>query len=394
MGKLSLAEQVRLVEDFLNDNFAFRHNEVSDTFEYKVLKPEMGDMPANPDYEPVSDEALNSIILEAMKSGIEGKVTDLIKRIICSKTTETYNPLVSYLDGLPKWDGVDRVGELIHRIPGVDDEKEEFARRWFRSEVAHWSGLDKIYGNQLVLLFIGKQGCGKGSYIKKLLPEHLQKYYLDHINLTNKHDTDMALANCGLVNFDEFDRYTDKQQATLKYIITKAEVNARKIYGKNITLRARMASFVATTNVVRPLKDRTGTRRFVVLQIPFGTIIPDQPIDYDQLYAQLKHEVCEEKKIYWLNQEENERLQVLNQEYCAIDDFTAMISTCFRKPNENEESRQMTSLEILAAVQQKYPEIELTRRNQSLLGINLSSMGITNRRLKNGKVYDVVQIAA
>ena len=132
----------------------------------------------------------------------------------------------------------------------------------------------------------------------------------------------------------------------------------------------------------------------MVLQIPFGTIIPNQPIDYDQLYAQLKHEVCEEKKIYWLTQEENERLQVLNQEYCAIDDFTAMISTCFRKPNENEESRQMTSLEILAAVQQKYPEIELTRRNQSLLGINLSSMGISNRRLKNGKVYDVVQIAA
>jgi hypothetical protein len=54
----------------------------------------------------------------------------------------------------------------------------------------------------------------------------------------------------------------------------------------------------------------------------------------------------------------------------------------------------MTSLEILAAVQQKYPEIELTRRNQSLLGINLSSMGITNHRLRNGKVYDVVQIAA
>ena len=95
MGKLSLAEQVRLIEDFLNENFAFRHNEVSDIFEYKVLKPEMGDMPANTDYEPVSDEALNSIILEAMKAGIEGKVTDLIKRIICSKTTESYNPFVS-----------------------------------------------------------------------------------------------------------------------------------------------------------------------------------------------------------------------------------------------------------------------------------------------------------
>ena len=65
-----------------------------------------------------------------------------------------------------------------------------------------------------------------------------------------------------------------------------------------------------------------------------------------------------------------------------------------RQPKENEQGLQMTSLEILAAVQQRYPEVELTRRNQSLLGINLSSMGIMNRRNKNGKVYEVVQIAA
>ena len=394
MKKLSLAEQVAIIEGFLSDNFVFRNNDVRDIIEFKVVHPEMNENLTNTEFEPLTEKAENSIILEAIKAGIEGKVADFVSRIIRSMSTKSFNPLLNYLKSLPTWDGVDRVTELLRRIPGITEDNVVFAHRWLRSTVAHWYGLDKIYGNQLVLMLIGDQGSHKGTFLKQLLPEHLQLYYLDQVNLTNKHDTDMALANCGLVNLDEFDRYTDKQQATLKYIITKAEVNARKIYGKNITLRARMASFVATTNVVRPLKDRTGTRRFVVLQIPFGTIIPDQPIDYDQLYAQLKYEVCEEKKIYWLTQEENERLQVLNQEYCAIDDFTAMISTCFREPNENEESRQMTSLEILAAVQQKYPEIELTRRNQSLLGINLSSMGITNRRLKNGKVYDVVQIAA
>ena len=394
MGKLALAEQVRLIEDFLSENFAFRHNEVGDTFEYKVLRPEMGEAPANTDYEPVTDEALNSIILEAMKAGIEGKVADLIKRIICSKSTEKYNPFVVYLNGLPKWDGVDRVADLIHRIPGIDDEKEEFTRRWFRSMVAHWYGLDRIFGNQLVLLFIGNQGCGKGSFIKNLLPEHLQKYYLDHINLTNKHDTDMALANCGLVNFDEFDRYTDKQQATLKYIITKAEVNARKIYGRNITLRPRMASFVATTNEAHPLKDKTGTRRFVVVKVPSGSMMPDLEIEYDQLYAQLVYEVCEQKAVYWLTQEENKRLQILNKEFCEVDDFTAMISTCFRKPEDGERCREMTSMDILATVQQRYPKIKIDRRSQSILGANLSSMGIASRRTKNGKVYEVVQIAA
>ncbi len=394
MAKMKLADQVALVERYLNENFAFRYNEVRDTFEFKVLNPEMGGSLTNTDFVPLKDEALNSIILEAMKAGIEGKVTDLVKRIIYSEATESFNPLLSYLKGLPKWDGKDRVSEVISSIPSVDDEKGHFVRIWFRSVVAHWLCMESIYGNQLVVMFIGDQGCGKGSFIKKLIPEHLQMYYLDHINLLNKHDTDMALANCGLVNLDEFDRYTKSQQATLKYIITKADVNARKIYGGNITYRHRMASFVATTNEVRPLKDKTGTRRFIVVNVPSGSMLPDLAIDYDQFYAQLVYEVCEQKEVYWLNQEENRRLQILNKDYCEVNDFGAMLSTCFRKPEEGEEGCEMSTVDILKAIQMKYPSVKIDHKNRSILGENLSSMGIKSHRTNKGYCYTVVQIAA
>ena len=394
MAKISLAEQVALIEDFLSENFAFRNNEVRDTIEFKVLNPQMGGALTNTEFMPVNDKALNSIILEAMKTGIEGKVTDLVKRVIYSIATESFNPLQAYLKSLPAWDGEDRVGKLVSSIPSVDDEKAHFSHVWFKSLVAHWLGMDSIYGNQLVVMFIGDQGCRKGSFIKKLLPEHLQMYYLDHINLVNKHDTDMALANCGLVNLDEFDRYTTRQQATLKYIITKADVNARKIYGGNITYRPRMASFVATTNEPRPLKDKTGTRRFVVVKIPSGTLMPDLSIDYDQLYAQLVHEVCEQHEVYWLSQEENSRLQILNHEFCEIDDFSAMISACFRKPEAGEQTYEMSSMEMLTILQQKYPQVKIDRKSQSLLGANLSTMGIASHRTKKGNLYNVVQIAA
>ncbi|MDO4958468.1 MAG: VapE family protein [Prevotellaceae bacterium] len=394
MATISLAEQVALIEGFLSENFAFRNNEVRDTIEFKVLNPEMGESLTNTEFMPVTDKVLNSIILEAIKAGIEGKVSDLVKRIIYSMTVESFNPLQSYLKNLPVWDGVDRVSELIKRIPDVDDEKAHFIHVWFKSLVAHWLGMDSIYGNQLVVMFIGDQGCRKGSFIKKLLPDHLQLYYLDHINLLNKHDTDMALANCGLVNLDEFDRYTNRQQATLKYIITKADVNARKIYGGNITYRPRMASFVATTNEIRPLKDKTGTRRFIVVKIPSGVILPDLPIDYDQLYAQLVNEVCEQKQVYWLSQKENSRLQILNREYCVIDDFSAMVNACFRKPENGEVGCEMTSFDILTAVQQKYPDVKIDRKSQSLLGASLSVMGIISRRTNRGNIYNVVKKAA
>ena len=133
MAKISLAEQVALIEDFLSENFAFRNNEVRDTIEFKVLNPQMGGALTNTEFMPVNDKALNSIILEAMKTGIEGKVTDLVKRVIYSMATESFNPLQAYLKSLPAWDGEDRVGKLVSNIPSVDDEKAHFIRIWFIS---------------------------------------------------------------------------------------------------------------------------------------------------------------------------------------------------------------------------------------------------------------------
>lgn len=394
MSKIPFADQVVLIEDFLNENFEFRRNEVRDIIEYKVISPELGGGLVNTEFEPLTEDAENSIILETIKSGFESNVADIVKRIIRSKSTKSFNPLQGYLKNLPAWDGKDRVTELIYRIPGMTDEIADFLHIWLRGVVAHWLGKDKYYGNQLVPMFIGDQGCQKGSFIKYLMPDELQVYYLDHINLVNKHDTDMALANCGLVNIDEFDRYTPSQQGTLKYIITKADVNARKIYGRSIVLRDRMASFIGTTNVVRPYKDKTGTRRFVTVLIPFGEIIPKLPIEYDQLYAQLVNEVCEQNLTYWLTPEQNKRLQVLNNDFCEEDDFTAMLGTCVRKPENGEQSEGMTSTQILTLVQKKYPEVKINRKSQSLLGVNLSAMGITSHRTNKGNLYDVVEIAA
>ena len=71
-----------------------------------------------------------------------------------------------------------------------------------------------------------------------------------------------------------------------------------------------------------------------------------------------------------------------------------MLCTCFRKPEDGERGCEMSSLDILTTVQQKYPKVKIDRKSQSILGANLSSMGITSRRTKNGKMYEVVQIAA
>ena len=82
------------------------------------------------------------------------------------------------------------------------------------------------------------------------------------------------------------------QQPLLKHLISKADVKMRPPYGKAYEQRRRYASFIATTNNLRPLPDdKSGSRRFICIvvkeQIDYLT-----PINYPQLYAQLLAEIA------------------------------------------------------------------------------------------------------
>ena len=80
--------------------------------------------------------------------------------------------------------------------------------------------------------------------------------------------------------------------------------------------RTRFASFVATTNNRHPLKDATGSRRYICILIPDGQMIDNTgDIDYGQLYAQVMYELLEQKAPYWFNNDEVARIQQLNQDF-------------------------------------------------------------------------------
>ena len=83
----------------------------------------------------------------------------------------------------------------------------------------------------------------------------LSENYLDHLNLSNKFDKEMALTNNLLVNLDELDAIRPSQHSALKQTLSKNKVNGRPIYGASQEDRPRYASFVATTNNPNPLTD-------------------------------------------------------------------------------------------------------------------------------------------
>ena len=378
------------VEYHLEHNYQFRRNVLSGLVEYKKT--------GEPDesFSRLTSEALNTIFIKAKREiPDDTSLKTDIKAYVESDIPPVYNPVVAWLDSLAKWDGKDRVAEFLNRIPGLSDEKIDFLRIYLRSNVAHWLNMEQEHGNETVPLLIGNQGCGKSTFCVRFLPKHLRQYYLDHFNLANKFDKEMALSSCLLICLDEIDMYNARQMAQIKQALSKVKVNGRKIYGKTIDERMRFASFIATTNNRHPLVDKTGSRRFLTIEIPNGEVINNNgEIEYEQLYAQLLHEVRDEKLRYWYTNEETQRIQELNAPYEQTLDLEQMIDCMFRKPQGNEKHGAFTSLDIRKILKQQYPDVADSQLNSIKIGKAMKEMKVARVKSKRGVSYSLVQLAA
>ncbi len=372
-----------VVEQFLSDNYLFRCNELNGKVEFKARTDEAVE------YRVLTEKALNSIILRAQREEICEKgspKTDIIM-YVNSEEIPLFNPIQSFLNQLPQWDGQNHVARLFSRLPGISTEQQNFLSIWLRSAVAHWLQMDTMHGNEVVPVLIGAQGCGKTTFLRRLLPQELREYYLDHLNLSNKFDKEMALTNNLLVNLDELEAIRPSQQSALKQTLSKNKVNGRPIYGRAQEDRPRYASFVSTTNYQHPLTDATGSRRFICLSTPKGQMIDNTGnINYEQLYAQVLHEIRELQAPYWFNNEEVARIQELNLNFMEQKDLSEIVDVCFRKPLEGEHVKSISTTEMLTIMQQEYPSIKIDVKSKTYLGRVLKSLDYV-RKDHNGKAY-------
>ena len=382
-------EGVLVIEQYLQENYLFRRNVLNGKVEYATKNAEG----VCSEWRPLTLEAQNSIVLRVLREGIleKGNPKDLIKLYVESEEVKPFNPIVDYLESLPKWDGHNYVADLFSRIPGLSTEQAAFLATWLRAVVAHWLQMDTLHGNEVVPTLIGGQGCGKTTFLRRLLPKHLEQYYLDHLNLSNKFDKEMALTNNLLVNLDELEAIRPSQQAALKQTLSKNKVNGRRIYGSSQDDRPRYASFVSSTNNPHPLTDVTGSRRYICVKIPQGVNINnDGDINYEQLYAQVLYELRELKAPYWFNNEEVARIQELNQEFVEKKDIAEMVAACFRKPKDNEVVKGMSSAQLLEVMKDNYPSLMATPSNIIHLGMTMKALEYEFTTHAHTKYYKAV----
>ena len=315
------------IDIFLNTNYELRKNVMRGVAEYR-MRTGLGF-----NFQDLTTEARNSITISALSQGIKCWDKDIM-RYVNSNDITLYDPMDDFLEHLPKWDGKDRVEPLARRIKTDYEEWPHLFHIWMRSMVAMWKGKGQLTGNALVPLLIGRQGCGKSSFCRILLPREQREYYNDRINFKNEHDLNLGLTSFALINLDEFDKITKRQQVVLKYLLTTSDVKYRPPYGTAYSSHRRYASFIGTTNELMPLTDPTGSRRFICVMVD-GNVDFETPIEYGQLYAQLKYEVEQQRERYFLTKDEEAALMHHNLRYQQMNGLNEMLLSIFEKPAGN-----------------------------------------------------------
>ena len=374
--------QTMRTEIFLTANYDMRKNLMTGVAEYRMKYSE------DQTFKPLTPEVRNDMTIEAREQGLKSWDQD-VNRFIDSTRIEQYDPVNTWLDQLPEWDGVDRIGALAARVPTDQPHWEKYLKCWLVGMVAQWRESDKqLTGNALTPLLIGRQGCGKTRFCKILLPPELRDYYNDKLNFKNEFDLNIALTSFALINIDEFDKTTNSQQIVLKYLLSSADVKFRPPYGKTIKQYRRYTSFIGTTNQMQPLVDPTGSRRFVCMGIPNGKNIDfTDNLDHRQLYAQALH-LFNKGERFWLEDDEIETLIEENVPYQRTVDLVEMINETFRKPHDGE-GRWWGVTEILSTFAGRYAYFDAKRATPTVLGkaMNNYRFSFKHRMVKGVSEY-------
>ena len=376
--------QAMQTEIFLNANFELRKNLMTGVAEYREKYAE------DQSFKPLTEEVRNDMTLRAMELGLKSWDRD-VNRFIDSTRIEQYDPVNTWLDKLPQWDGHDHIKDLAARVPTSQPHWEKYLRMWLVGMVAQWRESDKqLTGNALTPLLIGRQGCGKTRFCKIILPPELRDYYNDKLNFKNEFDLNIALTSFAIINLDEFDKTSNGQQIVLKYLLSTSDVKFRPPYGKTIKQYRRYTSFIGTTNQQKPLVDPTGSRRFVCVGVT-GNIDFSDTVDHRQLFAQALY-LFNNKERFWLNDDEIATLIHENEPFQRLNDLVEMIGETFRKPKPSEQIRWWSLKEIAQVLSDRYANYD-PKTSYQKLGRALSDQqfDFETDRKTSGHYYKIVE---
>ena len=338
------------VTAFLTSRYRFRFNVLTEETEVANIENNLPD--AHLRYAKVDERWMNTLSMEAIETGIACWDRD-IQRFVRSRRISEYHPFTAYFEQLPEWDGKDRVSALARRVSDNPVWVNGF-HRWMLGLSAQWMQFHPDTNNAnsansinransvAPLLVSSRQGLGKSTFCRLLMPDALKTYYTESYDLSSPASAEAKLAAYGLINLDEFDKLSASKMPLLKNLMQASALNIRKAYKRSASALPRIASFIGTSNREDLLVDRTGSRRFLCVSLEHA-IDCVTPVEHEQLYAQLKAELLSGERS-WFNKEEEQAIQQHNALFYKHIPEEEVFRLCFRFATEADHPQEVLTL--------------------------------------------------
>ena len=391
------------VTAFLTSRYRFRFNvlteetEVAEVANITNIENNLPD--AHLRYAKVDERWMNTLSMEAIETGIDCWDRD-IQRFVRSRRISEYHPFTAYFEQLSEWDGTDRVSALARRVSDNPVWVNGF-HRWMLGLSAQWMQFHPDTNNAnransinransvAPLLVSSRQGLGKSTFCRLLMPDALKAYYTESYDLGSPASAEAKLAACGLINLNEFDKLSASKMPLLKNLMQASALNIRKAYKRSASALPRIASFIGTSNREDLLVDRTGSRRFLCVSLEHA-IDCVTPVEHEQLYAQLKAELLSGKRS-WFNKEEEQAIQQHNALFYKHIPEEEVFRLCFRFATQEDHPQKVLTLsatQLFERMKSAHPSVMRGMTVYSLSRI-LPRLGERVHTAK-GNVYRVV----
>ena len=174
-----------------------------------------------------------------------------------------FHPVRDYLEGVA-WDGVPRLERLLVDFLGADDTP--YTRAVTRKALI--AAVARIYRPGVkfdyMLTIRGRQGLGKSALIAKLGGP----WFSDSFTTMQGKDAYEQVQGVWLMEIGELASMKKAEVEQIKLYLSKQIDRFRPAYGRRIQEFPRQCIFIGTTNEEQFLRDKTGNRRFWVVDTP------------------------------------------------------------------------------------------------------------------------------
>lgn len=215
-----------------------------------------------------------------------------------------FHPIRDYITA-QIWDGIPRIDTLLIDYFGAEDNAYTRAaiRKMLCAAVARVFEPGIKFDTALIL--VGEQGTYKSTFVKKLGKD----WFSDTFTTVQGKESFEQIQGAWLVEIAELSGLKKAEVETIKHYISKREDSFRPAYGRVVETYKRQCVFFGTTNNKDFLRDPTGNRRFMPVDVraEYATKSVAEDLtdkEIDQIWAEAYQLYLAKEPLYLVGEED------------------------------------------------------------------------------------------